>query len=89
MMGCARKISLDRNGHQHHTKLKSIDRFGIGRIAIRVILCNFMATTLRYSVKFGPFSHVFIFGNMFPGSHGFVAMSPQAVTKKHVQIIPF
>ena len=36
---------------------------------------NFIATTLRFSEKFyHPLSPVFIFGNMFPESHGFVAM---------------
>ena len=30
---------------------------------------------LKFSKKFDhPFLHIFIFGNMFPGSHGFVAM---------------
>ena len=36
---------------------------------------NFIATTLRSAEKFyNKFSHVLIFGNMFPESHGFVAM---------------
>ena len=36
---------------------------------------NFITRTLRFSEKFGhPFSNVYIFGNMFPESHGFVAM---------------
>ena len=36
---------------------------------------NFNATILEFSENFDhPFSHVFIFGNLFPESHGFVAM---------------
>ena len=36
---------------------------------------NFSATILKFSEKFDPpFSHVFIFGNVFPESHGFAAM---------------
>ena len=50
----------------------SIDRYGDKN---RVNSSNFNATILKFSVKFDhPFSHVFIFGNMFPESHGFVAV---------------
>ena len=36
---------------------------------------NFNATILKFSEQFiHPYSHVFIFGNMFPESHGFVAI---------------
>ena len=36
---------------------------------------NFIATTLTISEKLSHlFSHVFIFGNMFPESHGFVSV---------------
>ena len=60
-MDCALKIGLYHNGPQHRTKLKQIDRFG--------------DNILKFSEKFDhPFSHVFIFGNMFPENHGFVAM---------------
>ena len=49
-----------------------IDRFGYENW---VNSSNFNATILKFSEKFNyPFSHVFIFGNMFPESHGFVAM---------------
>ena len=35
---------------------------------------NFNATTVRFAEKFDiPFSHVFIFGDMFPESRGYVA----------------
>ena len=35
-----------------------------------------MSTTVRFSEKFEhAFLHVFIFGNMFPESHGFVAVT--------------
>ena len=41
----------------------------------RVNSSNYNATVFKFSKKFDhPFSHVFIFGNMFPESHGFVAM---------------
>ena len=41
---------------------------------------------LKFSEKFDPpFSHVFRFGNMFPESHGFVAVRLQAVSKIHVR----
>ena len=51
-------------------KLKQIDRFGD---ANRVNTINFNAMTMNFSDKIDhPFSHVFIFGNMFPESHGFV-----------------
>ena len=43
--------------------------------ANRVNSSNFNFKTLKFSEKFdNSFSHVFIFGNMFPESHGFVAM---------------
>ena len=36
---------------------------------------NFTATILEFSEKIDhPFSHVFMFGNMFPESHGFVVV---------------
>ena len=42
----------------------------------RVNSSNSNATILKFAEKFDhPFSHVFIFGNMFPASHGFVAVS--------------
>ena len=45
-------------------------------LVIRIeVTRNFNATILKFSEKFDhPFSHVFIFGNMFPESHGFIAM---------------
>ena len=49
---------------------------------------NFNAMTLNFSAKFDhPFSHVFILGNMFPESHGLVAMA--AVSNMHVPINPY
>ena len=40
-----------------------------------VILTTFNCMILKFSEKFdNPFSHVFIFGNMFPESHGFDAV---------------
>ena len=42
----------------------------------RVNFSNFNATIFKFSEKFDhTFSHVFIFVNIFPESHGFVAMS--------------
>ena len=45
-------------------------------LAIRIELTSyFNATILKLSEKFyHPFSHVFIFGNMLPESHGLVAV---------------
>ena len=41
---------------------------------IKLTPANFIVTTLRFSEKVDdPFSHVLIFGKMFPESHGFVA----------------
>ena len=38
-------------------------------------MSNFIVMILKFSEKFNyKFSHVFIFGNMFPESHGFVAV---------------
>ena len=38
-------------------------------------MSNFNATILKFCKKFDhPFSHVFIYGNMFLENHGFVAM---------------
>ena len=46
--------------------------------------------TLKFPEKFDhPFSHVFIFGNMFPECHGFVAMPLQVVSKVNAQIFPY
>ena len=61
------------NGPQHRTKRKKIDRFG----AVNwVNSCNFIAVSRRYSEKFDhTFRKFFIFGNMFPESHGFVAVT--------------
>ena len=36
-----------------------------------------------------PFTHVFIFGNMFSASHGFVECWLQAVSIKNVRIYPY
>ena len=50
---------------------------------------NFNNTILKLTEKFDNlFSHVFIFGNMFPESHGFVCRL-QAVSKIHVPIHPY
>ena len=60
------------NWHQHRTKRKKIHRFGDGNW---VNSNNFIATTFWFSEIFNhPFSHVFIFANMFPESFGFVAV---------------
>ena len=49
-----------------------IDRFG-GKI--RVNSSNFNVTILKFSEKFDhQFPHVFIFANVCPETHGFVAM---------------
>ena len=50
-----------------------IDRFGDTNL---VNSSNFNAMVLKFSEEFDhPFSHIFIFGNTFPESHGFVALS--------------
>ena len=61
------------NEPQHRTKLQQIDRFGDANWVNSRILNS---TTLRYSERFDhQFSHVFMFGNMFPESQGSVASS--------------
>ena len=68
----ARKIILYHNGPQHRKKLKLIDRFGHANL---VNSSNFNVMTLKFSEKFDhTLSHVFMFVNMFPESHAFVAM---------------
>ena len=48
----------------------------------RVNSNNFNATILKFSEKFYyKFSHVFIFGTMFPESYGFVAMQVTSCIK--------
>ena len=55
-----------------------------------VNLTNFIASTLRFSEKFyHPFSHVCIFSNMFPESHGFIVMPVTNFIKIHVPIYPY
>ena len=57
---------------QNITKLKSIERFDDRN---QVNSSNFNAMTLKFPEKFYHlFSHVFVFGNIFLESHGFVAM---------------
>ena len=64
--------SLHHKGPQHRTKLKLIDRFG-GKNWVNS--SNFNTMTLKSSEKFDRrLLYVFLFGNMFPESHGFVAM---------------
>ena len=75
-MDWAIKITFDHNRPRHCTKLKwckdtvqlKIDRFGDMN---RVNSSNFNAMILKFSEKF---YHLFLFGNMFTESHGFVAM---------------
>ena len=84
-MDCARAVSLKwhHNRPQHRTKLKSIDGFSD---ANWVNSGNFIATILRFSKKFDPsFLHVFLFGNMFPESHGFAA-APITSSNKFVSL---
>ena len=53
-------------------KIKVNDIFGNKN---QVNLRNFNAMILNLFLKFNhPFSHVFIFGNMFPESYSFIAM---------------
>ena len=62
-------ITTDR---QPRAKLTQISCFGG---AYLVNSSNFNATILKFPEKFEhPFLHVFIFGNMFRESHGFVAV---------------
>ena len=69
------------------TKLKYIDTSGDEK---RVNSSNFNVITLKFAEKFDqPFSYVFIFGNMFIVSHGFVAMPDKSVSNIHVLIYPY
>ena len=44
-------------------------------IRIELTMASFNAKILKFSENFDhPFSHVFTFGDMFPESHGFIAM---------------
>ena len=63
---------MDPNAIQNLSKKLEIDIFGDKN---RVNSSNFNATIFKFSDKFDhSFLHVFTFGNMFPESHGFVAM---------------
>ena len=63
------------NGPQHRTKINRIVRFGGFSDKNRVNSSNYYDTIFKYFEKFNhPFSHMFIFGNMFPESHGFVSI---------------
>ena len=65
-------LSMTSSRGTPHKKLKQIDRFSH---ANWVNLSNFNDTTLRFGEKLDhPFSHVFIFGNMFRESHGFISV---------------
>ena len=56
----------------------------------RVNSNNINATIFKFYEKFDhPFSQVFIFGNMFPESHGSLLCRLQAVSKIHVSIYPY
>ena len=67
-----RVLSMTWSRGTAHKKLKWIDIFGL---ANWVSSSNFNDTTLRVAEKFDhPFSHVFIFGNMFHESHGFISV---------------
>ena len=67
-----RVLSMTSSRRTAHNKLKLIDRFGY---ANWVNSSNFNDTTLRFAEKFdNPFSQVFIFGNMFRESHGFISV---------------
>ena len=75
-MDCARAVSVKMSTSQRTPtplrKSSKFDRFGD---ANSVNSSNFNATTLRFAEKFEhPFSQVFLFGNMFHESHGFVAV---------------
>ena len=71
-MDYARKIAFDHNGPPNRTELKQIDRFGDKN---RVNSNNLNTTILKFSEKFvHSFSHVYLFCNRFPQSHGLVAM---------------
>ena len=50
---------------------------------------DFNARVLKFSGKFGTaFSHVFVFGNIFPESHGFIGYKPYH-RYIHVPIYPY
>ena len=73
-----RVLSMTSSRGTAHKKLKKIDWFGH---ANWVNSSNFEDTTLRFAEKFDhPFSHVFIFFNMFRESHGFISVP---VTSSH------
>ena len=69
-MHYARKIVFDHSGPEIF-QIKVIDRFSDKN---RVNSRNFNATILISEKFHHPVSHVFLFGNMFPESRGFVAM---------------
>ena len=69
-------------------------RIELTRTILFIMSSNFIATNLKFAEKFDhPFSHVFIFGNMFRESRGFVAMpltsSKNFVSMIHVPIYPY
>ena len=82
----ARTIDFSINGLTTENRLRSIRTPTPYKIKVnncklidlairRVNSSNFNATILKFSKKFyNPFSHDFMFGNLFPESHGFVAM---------------
>ena len=89
LMDCAWKISLCDKRRQHHTKLKLIN--GVGdknQFNLRKLTCRISCQTVRFSeIRQSIFECLYI-GNMFPESHGLVAMPVTSCIKIHVQIYP-
>ena len=79
-------LSFYHNGPQHQ-KVQVNDRFGDKN---RFKSSNFNAMTLKFSEKLcHPFSHVLLFGNLFPESHGFVATPVTSCIKDTSPIYPY
>ena len=70
-MDCARAVSLKVSTSQQTPYTVQ----NLSKLIDFVIRIELTRAILKLSEKFDhPFSHVFIFGNMFPESHGFVAV---------------
>ena len=76
-MDCERKIEFDHNGSTTPYKIQ-VNNCKLVDLVIRIELnsSNINDTMFKIVEKFAhSFSNVFIFGNMFPESQGFVAMT--------------
>ena len=73
-MDYALKIAFDHNGPPTQYKSK-VNNYKLIDFVIRIELTRAILMSRFSNFLFDhPFSHVFMYGNMFPESHGFVAM---------------